>query len=266
MSEIKATYLDHMGDDLSVINEAYVSFNRKVDKFEPEKHAGLLDFLVRGIRSSEFNALVEELCETNDKQLVIKKLNGYKQQATHWSPFSHQVVKFHCVAPIAIHAQCVKHQVGFSMNTVSRRYVKTKPELFVPVFHHAPEKDIKQGRGAVVEVISDEEGVDYNQQELQDLYYEACNDAISLYEMMISMGVAPEQARFVLPQGVFTEFVWTGTLFAWARFCHQRNNSHAQAEIRELAVQISNEMSKLFPHAWSALMHHDAEIPNLEEN
>ena len=207
---IMAVYKDHMGDDNSVVNAARVSFAKDASQYTPEQNKNLIKYLAKH---------------------------------NHWTPFAHAFVTLHIKAPIAIHAQCVKLQVGFAMNTVSRRYVSEAPEFYLPTFRDKPIGSIKQGSG-------DEHKDNTNYQEL---YNEACNYAIRLYEQMIDGGIAPEQARFVLPQGVMTEWVWSGSLMAWARFYNQRTDSHAQKEIQELAHMAGEIIEPLFPVAWEAL-------------
>mgnify|MGYP003598941933 FL=1 len=207
---MKVEYVDHMGSDLSVVNAARCSFAKQHDKFD----------------------------DTNDTKLI-----NYLARHGHWTPFAHAFVTMRFKAPISIHAQCVKHQVGFAMNTVSRRYVSDTPELFLPEFRTKPEGSIKQGSGAIH---PDNSNIQYD-------YFEMCTSAIELYEQMILDGVAPEQARFVLPQGVYTEWVWSGSLQAWARFYNQRSDTHAQQEIQELANMVNDITKNLFPVSWVAL-------------
>lgn len=207
---MKVEYVDHMGSDLSVVNAARCSFAKQHDKFD----------------------------DTNDTKLI-----NYLARHGHWTPFAHAFVTMRFKAPISIHAQCVKHQVGFAMNTVSRRYVSDTPELFLPEFRTKPEGSIKQGSGAIH---PDNLDIQYD-------YFEMCTSAIELYEQMILDGVAPEQARFVLPQGVYTEWVWSGSLQAWARFYNQRSDTHAQQEIQELANMVNDITKNLFPVSWVAL-------------
>ena len=145
------------------------------------------------------------------------------------------------------------------MNTVSRRYVSDEPEFFIPEFRLAPEGSIKQGSGEVIEVVSssgtmweDLEGV-LSQNDLQEGYKYHLIASIEYYENLIKLGVAPEQARFVLPQGVYTEWVWSGSLQAWARFYNQRSDSHAQQEIQFLAREVDRIVGALFPVSWEAL-------------
>lgn len=129
------------------------------------------------------------------------------------------------------------------MNTVSRRYVSDEPELFIPEFRLAPEGSVKQGSG----------DIHPDNERLQAAYTKYCNMMVDAYVDMIDIKVAPEQARFMLPQGVMTEWVWSGSLQAWARFCNQRSDSHAQQEIQYLAHEVDKIVGALFPVSWDAL-------------
>ena len=210
MTQMKVEHIDHMGNDDSVVNAARVSFAKQADQYTADQNARLIKYLARH---------------------------------NHWTPFAHAFVTLRFKAPIAIHAQCVKHQIGFAMNTVSRRYVSDKPELFIPDFRLAPEGSVKQGSG---EVHPDNAHWQVNYEDLM-------NKAVDLYLMMIDGDVAPEQARFVLPQGVMTEWVWSGSLQAWARFYTQRIDPHAQQEIQFLAQEVDKIVGALYPVAWDAL-------------
>ena len=210
MTQMKVEHIDHMGNDDSVVNAARVSFAKQADQYTEDQNARLIKYLARH---------------------------------NHWTPFAHAFVTLRFKAPIAIHAQCVKHQIGFAMNTVSRRYVSDKPEFFMPEFRLAPEGSVKQGSG---EVHPDNAHWQVNYEDLM-------NKAVDLYLMMIDGDVAPEQARFVLPQGVMTEWVWSGSLQAWARFYTQRIDPHAQQEIQYLAREVDKIVGALYPVAWDAL-------------
>ena len=77
--------------------------------------------------------------------------------------------------------------------------------------------------------------------------------AMYTYNELLRNNVAPEQARFALPQGMYTEWYWTGSLAAYARFYKQRIDTHAQYEVREYAKAIGKLISPLFPVSWSHL-------------
>ena len=136
--------------------------------------------------------------------------------------------------------------VGFTYNEVSRRYVDDDPEFFIPdKWRMRPEGSVKQGSGGMV-------GYELHG-EVQEQYEEAIIACENAYSFMIENGVAPEQARIVLPQSQFTEYYVTGSLAAWARAYKQRIDPHAQKEIQELAKQWGDIIQPLFPVAWKAL-------------
>ena len=85
-------------------------------------------------------------------------------------------------------------------------------------------------------------------------YEEGIDEAKKRYLRLLELGVCEEQARFILPQGTEVNWYWTGSLAAFARFCHQRLDSHAQVEIQELAQEVSSIIKPLFPVAWAALV------------
>ena len=208
---MKVELIDYMGNDDSVVNAARASFSRKAKNFTAEQNANLIRYL------AEHN---------------------------HLSPFYHATITLRLKAPIAVHAQMMKHTVGFAHNTTSRRYVTSEPELFIPEFREkAP--NVKQGS-------LDTEHLD--NKEFKGRYKQLCNSAINYYEFLISQGVAAEQARFILPQGVMTEWVSTGSLYAWVRFYNQRTDPHAQKEIQDLAHMVGEIIEPLYPHSWKALV------------
>lgn len=171
------------------------------------------------------------------------RLIRYLAEHKHEIPFAHTAITLRVKAPISIRTQAFKHKVGFVENEQSRRYISTQPEYFLPIFRSKPDGNIKQGSGNKHE----------RSDEWQWEYAKACREAIALYDRMIKDNISPEQARFVLPQGVMTEWVWTGSLLAFVRFYKLRTDSHAQKEIQELAVMVGNIIAPLYPTSWSAL-------------
>jgi thymidylate synthase (FAD) len=172
-----------------------------------------------------------------------EKLISYLAKHKHWTPFAHPQICLHIKAPISIRTQLFKHKVGFVENEVSRRYVKDEPEYYVPTWRSAPTDGAKQGSSdfMIGTTMQDE------------TYRNACDDALDTYRELLSAGVAPEQARFALPQGTYTEWWWTGSLSAYARVCKLRSDSHAQWEVREYAKAISDIVEPFFPYSWKAL-------------
>ena len=174
---------------------------------------------------------------TTDRGLI-----KYLAKHNHWSPFAHCSASFRVKAPIFVARQLVKHTVGFSWNEVSRRYVNDAPEFYFPEVWRKAAANVKQG--------SSEEGV-----ELTFNYAEsAAGVSLSAYENLLSLGVCAEQARMVLPQNTMTEWIWSGTLYAWSRMCALRLDPHTQKETREVAQLVSSTMAEVFPTSWEFLM------------
>lgn len=219
LSKINVEYLDHMGSDLDVVDAARVSFNKE----------------------SEWTD--EGFLSESDSKLI-----SYLAKHNHWSPFSHCSAKFRVKAPIFVARQLAKHMVGFSWNEVSRRYVDSEPEFYIPEMWRKRAENVKQG--------SSNELMDFDPI-AEDHPEAAIAQAYLSYKFMLECGVCPEQARMVLPQNTMTEWIWTGTLYAWARMCQLRLDKHTQQETQEVAKMINREMSSLFPVSWAALMHNE---------
>ena len=173
------------------------------------------------------------------------KLINYLAKHNHWTPFAHPQITLRIKAPISIRTQCFKHKQGFVENEVSRRYVATEPEFYEPTWRTKPTGGAKQGsedfmvrEGAAISSIS---------------YGRAINQCLKSYNYLLKRGVAPEQARFVLPQGMYTEWYWTGSLAAYARVYKLRIDTHAQWEVQEYAKAIGEIIEPFFPVSWSAL-------------
>jgi len=207
-------------------------------KAEYIDHMGSDLTVVNAARVS-FAKEAEEL-GTKDQRLI-----KYLAKHNHWTPFSHPQITLRYTIPIVVARQEFKHTIGFSRNEVSRRYVDDTPEFYEPKSWRArPEGSVKQGSAGDVE----------SQNQFEWLYRNACQTMIEIYQQMLKGGVAPEQARMVLPQGMYTSYYVTGSLAAFARMCKQRSDSNAQVEIQELAKQVSNIIEPLFPESWEALM------------
>jgi thymidylate synthase (FAD) len=165
----------------------------------------------------------------------------YLAEHNHWSPFAHTSVQLKVKAPIFVARQLVKHQVGGVWNEISRRYVSFEPE-----FH-----TVSQLRGRPVNAKQGSSGVIDN--EVIDIVYKSFEESLTAYDDLLAAGVAPEQARMVLPQGVMTDWYWTGSLVFWHRVCSLRLDPHSQQETSEVAAQISKICSELFPISWQCL-------------
>lgn len=182
----------------------------------------------------------EQFDEQRDPKLI-----NYLATHSHWTPFAHTALKFRVAAPVPIRTQCFKHKIGMVENEESRRYISTTPEIFVPDFFRSkPEGSIKQGSG----------NKHRQSDNWLDEYKRATRHAISIYEVMLADGVCPEQARFVLPQGAIVNWIWTGNLASFANFYLKRTDPTAQKEVKMVAELIGEEVKKLFPVSWLALV------------
>ena len=214
---MEVTYIDHMGSDLSVVNAARVSFGKK-SAWEQRVHP-----------SGDY---ADDVLSERDTKL-IKYLAKHK----HKSPFNHAFATFHVKAPIFVARQLQKHEY-MPWNEISRRYVDEEPEFYTPPVWRGRSADKKQGSDGVVDV-----------GEWGDTNW-AC---LIAYNDLLKHGVAPEQARMVLPQSMMTEWYWSGSLFAFAKMCSLRCKDDTQAETRVVADAIDEEMENLYPVSWEAL-------------
>ena len=218
---ITATYIDHMGSDLSVVNAARVSFGKQ-SEWEWEEVG------VKAFGNESYQRLSDK-----DTKLIY-----YLAKHKHMSPFGHAFTTFHVKAPMFVARQLVKHKF-LRWNEISRRYVDDEPEFYEPDVWRGRAKDKKQG--------SEGEGKCPIRSEM--LY----RDAIDNYNVLLEAGICPEQARMILPQSTMTEWYWSGSLDAFSDMCLLRCASDTQAETQEVANQISVKMHELFPVSWMAL-------------
>lgn len=230
ISPIKVDHVDHMGSDLSVVNAARVSFDKQSD--------WKLDF-------SKDHKFGDNVLSEADTKLI-----AYLAKHNHWSPFAHTSIQLRIKAPIFVARQLVKHQVGGVWNEVSRRYVDSKPEFYFPeVWRGRPTDGMKQGSSGEVKRMYGCAG----ESSVPAYVHTAASNALNLYEEMIRAGIAPEQARMILPQNTMTEWIWTGSLMFFARVHKERVHPNAQAETSEVARQIADIVRPLFPVSWVAL-------------
>jgi len=218
--------VDYMGSDLSVVNAARVSFNKE-SSWEGEQHWS--------------GNIVGKKLSDKDQKLI-----KYLAKHNHFTPFCHPQISLRIKCPIFVRAQLGKHQVGLVMNEVSRRYVTFEPEIYVPLWRNAPTDGAKQGSSGAIE------DMDLCIR-LRQEYDTIAKECLDLYSKLIQDGVAPEQARSILPQGTYTEFVWTGSLYAFARVYNLRIDSHAQWEIQKFAEAIDKIIAPIFPVSWHTL-------------
>ena len=236
MTQIKSTYIDHMGSDLSVVNAARVSFGKE-SEWEWEECG------VKAFGNESYQRL-------SDKDT---KLIHYLAKHKHYSPFGHAFASFHIKAPIFVARQLVKHKF-LRWNEISRRYVDDEPEFYVPDVWRGKSADKKQGSDGVVSCVSYNHSV-YGKQEDNSLEFLDYTDiSLNIYNGLLEDGVAPEMARMVLPQSTMTEWYWSGSLDAFASMCKLRLKEDTQYETRLVAQQIDRVMQELYPVSWAALM------------
>ena len=220
---LKVTYKDHFGSDNSVVDAARVSFSKEASGYTPEKNNKLIKYLA-------------------------------KHQ--HKSPFFHTAVTLHLKMPIFVARQIMKHTTGIEYNEVSRRYVDSEPEFYVPDVWRKKADNVKQGSSE--EAVTKINVADYGENYWSDpgFTYSAYLESVGmLYDSMIRSGVAPEQARMVLPQSMYTEVIATGNLYAFANMYIQRSGWHgAQKEAQILAKQLGEIVKPLYPVSWAALV------------
>lgn len=366
IAKMSVEYMDSMGTDLSVCTAARVSFDKESEWEEEVEFKNGIPVVVK-----------------RDLSAADKKLINYLAKHNHWSPFAHTSVSFRVKAPIFVARQLVKHTVGFSWNEVSRRYVDSEPEFFMPDLWRKKADNVKQGsssetikpqtvkgkcgncgssftpksnnqkfcstncqasdyrdrfptetkwtrwkssakargldftiteddlewprycpylgieltyhsnnkednvasldridstKGYVpgnVQIVSTLANIMKNDASIPNLVSfarsvlaihqgivvpdssgveQVYEQALTVYNNMIEQGVCAEQARMFLPQGAMTEWIWTGSVYAFARMCNLRLDSHTQAETREIAQMVSDHMASLYPISWKALM------------
>jgi len=244
---MKVELINTMGDDLTVVNAARVSFDKESDweweKFPAAPH-------------HEGEIMMSSTLSEKDKKLI-----KYLASHNHWTPYSHVMITMRETVPIFVARQRFKHMVGFTYNEVSRRYVDDEPEFYVPDKWRKRAENKKQGSSdEVIEFFGNHYQWDgYEDFNPVDSISEAYNYLIKhvefLYTEMLKAGVAPEQARMVLPQSMYTSYYVTGSLAAWARAYKLRIDPHAQKEIQDLAKMWDDVISniKVLEYSWKVL-------------
>lgn len=228
---IQVELIDSMGTDLSVVNAARVSFAKESEWEWEECDLG-------GMEELSYPRLSDR-----DERLI-----KFLARERHEIPFAHTAVTLRVNAPIFVARQAYKHKIGFVENEISRRYVDDEPKFYLPDVWRSRAEDKKQGSGDAHPRWNRGVGTGYVDYIVD--HYENC---LSLYQHMIADGVAPEQARMILPQSMMTEWVWTGSLLAYARFYNLRSKPDAQKEIQIIADKVGKIMSVLYPVSWNAL-------------
>lgn len=221
-ADISVSLIDYMGDDISVVNAARVSFNKR----------------------SEYEHYIENPTLPEKDVKLIK----YLAKHNHWTPFAHTCLSFRIKAPLFVARQLGKHQVGGVWNEVSRRYVDTEPEFYFPSEWRGRVENVKQGSsGVVAGPLMYIRGEMVDAEELTEL-------TVYLYNDAIKKGVCPEQARMILPQNTMTEWIWTGSLPFFTRVIALRTDPHTQQETQEVAKRIKEEIPRCFEHSLAALL------------
>lgn len=228
---MEAKYIDHLGDDLRVVNAARVSFDKESSWECEEPYAADMDLY----------PLKDKILSEKDSKLIT-----YLANHGHWTPFAHPQITIRETVPIFVARQRFKHMIGFTYNEVSRRYVSDEPEFFVPdSWRKAPTNGAKQG--------SSDDFSKNDQTHFTNLLKVIHDQSVENYNALIAQGMAPEQARMILPQSMYTSYYVTGSLAAWARAYKQRIDAHSQKEIQDLAKQWGSIIEPLFPVSWKAL-------------
>lgn len=218
---MEVSMVDRMGSDLSVVNAARVSFAKE----------------------SEWDYQDGKQSSSTLKQGDVRLIN-YLAKHNHWTPFAHAFASFRIKAPIFVARQLVKHQVGLAWNEVSRRYVDEEPEFWFPPKWRGRPINAKQGSSGEFEAEHDTFTT------WLEVDTKSC---LETYLRYLRDGVAPEQARMILPQNTMTEWIWSGSLAAFCRVCKLRLDPHAQLETQEVAGLIKGLLEPLFPVSFPAL-------------
>lgn len=228
---MEVTYIQHYGDDLIVVNAARVSFDKQ-SEWEVAGYTEEVDVDSRCVYEFPIYKL-----SSRDEKLV-----RYLAEHKHTSCFEHMGATLKLKVPIFIARQIQRHRT-FSYNEISRRYVDNPPEFFWPTEWRKRADNVKQGSGSEVVVL-----------EVPGFPKATVDQCVTAYTMMLEDGVAPEQARMILPQNMYTEFYMSGNLRAWAHFLALRLDEHAQKEVQDVAKMVKDILDPLFPVSMKALM------------
>jgi len=229
------------GSDLGIVNAARRSFGKRSEEFT-DKDESLLRFLARGMTAADFDKFINEMY-TEENWNFADRLWQWRNTPTHDTPINHGFFSFEVKAPIFVRAQLVKHEY-LIMSEYSRRYITDDVEFYQHDYRQAAE-DKKQGSYGEHEANADWRGAvsDYNTSQL------------TLYKEMIADGVAPEQARGVLPQDLMTAWTWSGTFGAFVKMCQLRLHPEAQAETRIVAEKVYGFLEQQFPVSAPLFVH-----------
>lgn len=254
------------GSDLSVVNAARRSFNTRSewDYFTKgevngrgelveyvklkEKDKRLIEFLARGMTADDFEGFscdVLAMGGSEDYEDLVDKLWQWRNTPTHDTPFNHTFISFEVKAPIFVRAQLVKHEY-LIMSEFSRRYITDDIEFYEPDYWRKAAPNKKQG--SLNEKVNNHGGV-------MKAYQHDIKKVRDWYKVLVDeIGVAPEQARMVLPQSTMTEWTWSGTLGAFAKMCQLRLHPEAQYEARLVAQEVYKHLKEQWPVSSPALV------------
>ena len=207
--------VDSLGNDLTVVNSARVSFGKRKEKWDK-----------------------------SDERLV-----KYLAKHKHYSPFRHLQVQFHVKAPEFVMRQWYKHVVGIettsnsstkdhAWNEISGRYVPVE-DYYEPSVWRKQSDDNKQASEGVLD--------DLQQKRMNDAYNDLMRKVRMTYDKMVEAGMAKEQARIILPLNQYTEVYWTASFQAVMNFIELRNEKTSQIEIQEYAKVMLEQMKEVFP-------------------
>lgn len=229
ISDIEVSLVDHMGSDLSVVNAARVSFHKESGWEYPY---------------SEPDEYGDCYCVGQELKKTDTKLIQYLAKHKHTSPFNHAFITCRVKAPIFVARQLVKHKF-MPWNEVSRRYVDEEIEHFQLNWRWAAD-NVKQGSGEEVD--------EQTQKECDEIFWNVVNVSCDAYEKLLAKGIAAEQARRVTLVDAATEWIWSGTLGAYADMLRLRLDPHTQYESRIVANKIEALIKPLFPVSLAALL------------
>jgi thymidylate synthase (FAD) len=198
----------YLADDLDVVNAAKASFAQHVEEMGAAEH-GLIGFLMR---------------------------------EHHGSPFEHNYFKFHVRAPIAVARDWVRHRIGTSWNEESGRYTLLRPDFYIPEPQHVRSQVGKPG-SYTFEPITDPVVV---ADVIEDMTW-VQDQAFRHYQGLLGMGVAKELARYVLPVGTYTEWIWSCNARSLMHFLTLRNAPDAMLELRLFAYEMEKMFQQIMP-------------------
>ncbi len=171
-----------------------------------------------------------------------ERLLKYLWDHEHTSPFRHASIRFEIKAPIFVLRQWMKHQIGCSWNEISYRYTQVEePEVFYPGLFRSQDAKNKQSGTGILPLA--------DQDKATEILHDGYEAAYKAYQALIDMGVCREQARIVLPVGIYSKAVWTASLQAIMHFIDLRLDESAQKEIRDYAVAIKTLAQIHFPQS-----------------